>query len=53
MYMTCFEVVHGTIYVDNGPVDRGGEEVSGMDGERSIDTYTLLCVKWILGAKLL
>lgn len=41
MYMTYSEVVHGTIYVDNGPVDRGGEEVSGMHGERSIDTYTL------------
>lgn len=53
MPMTYFEVVHGTIYVDNGPVDRVGEEVSGTNGESSFDTYTLLCIKWIVGEKLL
>ena len=39
--------------VENGLVDIVAEGKSGMNGESSIDIYTLPCVKQIAGEKLL
>ena len=44
---------NGNVDVKNGLVDTVWERVSGMNGESSINTYTLLCVRWIAGEKLL
>ena len=38
---------------ENGLVDTVGEGKSGMNGESSINIYTLSCIKQILGKKLL
>ena len=43
----------GDADVENGLVDTVGERGSRMNGESSINIYTLSCVKWIVGEKLL
>lgn len=37
----------------NRHVDTEWEGEKGMNGESSINMYTLLCVKWIAGGKIL
>ena len=37
----------------NGIADTVGEGVRGRNEERSINIYTLSCVKWIVGEKVL
>ena len=44
---------NGDIDVEMGLVDTVGERVRGINGESSINIYTLLCVKWIVDEKLL
>ena len=44
---------NGDTVVENGLVDGEREGESGMNGESSISTHTLSCVKWIAGKKLL
>ena len=39
--------------VKTGLMDTVWERVGGMNGESSNNIYTLLCVKWIAGEKLL
>ena len=39
--------------VENGLVDTVGEGENGMNGENSINIYTVSCVKLIAGKKLL
>ena len=44
---------NGDADIENGLVDIVAEGKSGMNGESSIDIYTLPCVKQIAGEKLL
>ena len=44
---------NGYVDVENGLVDTVGEGESGTNGESSIDIYTLSCVKWMAGERLL
>ena len=43
----------GDADIENGLVDTVREGESGIDGENSINVYTLSGVRWIAGAKLL
>ena len=44
---------NGDIDVEMGLVDTVGERVRGINGESSINIYTLSGVKWTVGGKLL
>ena len=50
---TCLQGRNGHTDVKNGFVDVVGKGESGMNGERSINIYTLSCVKWTAGEKFL
>ena len=52
-WWTYLQGKNGDTDVENGLVDTVWEGVSGTNGESSIDVYTLLCGKWIVGEKLL
>ena len=43
----------GDADIENGLVDTVGEGESGIDGEGSVNVYTLSGIRWIAGAKLL
>ena len=44
---------NGDADVENGFMDTVGEGKSGTNREGSINMYTLSCLKWIAGEKLL